>query len=104
MKIALSLLLLLHALIHVLGFVKAFGLAELKDFKEPLTKSIGLIWLVTTVNMLGFAIAYYLSLPGLNFFGWFAVILSQTLIFYYWKVAKAGTLGNLIALYILLWG
>jgi hypothetical protein len=45
MKIFFFLLILFHALIHLLGFLKGFQILELKEFTLSISKSMGLIWL-----------------------------------------------------------
>jgi hypothetical protein len=104
MKIAFTLILLLHALIHILGFLKAFGFAELKEFKEPIAKGYGLLWLLAMFSIAGFVWSFYQDLAWLPYVGWGSLLLSQTLVFIFWKDAKAGTVGNLLILYLLLWG
>lgn len=104
MKIAFTIVLVLHALIHVLGFLKAFSLAELKAFKQEVAKVFGVLWLLATFLMGAFAIAYFTSSPWSAFLGWLALILSQVLIVRFWKDAKAGTVGNLLLLYVLIMG
>ena len=42
MRSVLAVLLVLHGLIHLLGFAKAFGFAELNQLKEPISRSMGL--------------------------------------------------------------
>jgi len=37
MRIALAVLLAIHALIHLMGFLKAFGLAELPQLTLPIS-------------------------------------------------------------------
>lgn len=96
MKTALFILILLHGLIHVLGFVKGFDLAPLEQFKLPIGKPAGLLWLIATVLMVATALLYLLNVSW-----WWAValpslLLSQVLIIVFWADAKAGTIPNVI--------
>ncbi|MBL0133464.1 MAG: hypothetical protein IPP79_05340 [Chitinophagaceae bacterium] len=52
LKIVLAVFILLHAMIHLMGFAKAFQFAELKQLTLPISKSMGLIWLITTLVFL----------------------------------------------------
>jgi hypothetical protein len=45
MQYVLTALLLLHGLIHLLGFSKAYQLAELKEFMKPVSRPAGILWL-----------------------------------------------------------
>lgn len=96
MKAAFFILILLHGLIHVLGFVKGFDLAPLEQFKLPIGKRAGLLWLVATVLMVATALLYLFNVSW-----WWAValpalLLSQVLIVVFWADAKAGTIPNVI--------
>jgi len=39
-------LLLLHGLIHLMGFAKAFGYAELPQLTQPISREWGVLWLL----------------------------------------------------------
>jgi len=45
MKIVLIIFLVLHGLIHVMGFAKAFELAELNQLKKTVSKNDCVVWL-----------------------------------------------------------
>ncbi|MHA7130646.1 DUF6920 family protein [Algoriphagus namhaensis] len=103
-RIALVLLILIHAAIHLFGFLKAFGLASFDTISEPISRGQGILWLV---------VALAFSLSGLlAFFKWeiwrilaaLAILCSQILIFQFWSDAKFGTLPNLIILLAALLG
>jgi hypothetical protein len=49
MKIAFFLIVLLHGLIHLFGFVKGFELREVKELTLPISKTLGVVWLTTTL-------------------------------------------------------
>lgn len=91
-------ILLVHALIHLMGFVKAFKLADIPQLTLPISKPMGILWLLTAIL---FAIAVLLLFFQNNIW-WMvaipAVILSQTLIFGTWQDAKFGTIANIIAI------
>lgn len=89
-------ILLAHALIHLMGFVKSFKLADIQQLTQPISKSMGVGWLLSAV-LLAVAVAllilkkdtwWMVAIP--------AVILSQILIFTVWQDAKFGTIANVI--------
>jgi hypothetical protein len=102
MKIIFLINVLFHGLIHFLGFVKAFGLKEVKELTLPISKPAGIVWLIATVLFLTYALLYFLNHKQAWLFGLLAVIISQILIFYFWKDARFGTLPNLMVLLVAL--
>ena len=46
MTVVFAVVLVVHGLIHVLGFVKAFGLADLPQLTQPVSPSLGVLWLL----------------------------------------------------------
>jgi hypothetical protein len=96
MRIAFLILIILHGLIHLLGFVKGFGLAEVKELSLAISKPVGLIWLTTALLFLLYGISWWTNFKFSWLIGILAVIVSQVLIIIYWKDAKAATLPNLI--------
>ena len=102
MKVLFLIIVLMHGLIHSLGFVKAFCLKEVKELTLPISKPIGIVWLSATVLILIYALLYYINHKQAWLFGLVSVIISQLLIFYFWKDARFGTLPNLIILAVAL--
>lgn len=98
MRIALIILIGIHGIIHLFGFLKAFGISEFNAINQPISKTSGLFWLVT---FLLFSTALILLLIRSDYWwfcGWPALITSQILIFNYWSDTKYGTIANLIIL------
>jgi hypothetical protein len=97
-------LLVLHGLIHLMGFVKAFGLAELPQLTQPIPKAMGVLWLVAAAAF----IATAAMLVGAARLWWagamLAVALSQIAIAASWRDAKFGTLANVIVLTAVAYG
>ncbi len=98
MRIAFTVLMALHGLIHLIGPVKAFGWATVAQIRQPITVTSGLLWLLAAGLLICAAITlasstrwwWYLALPG--------VLISQLLIGQLWADAKFGTLANLVIL------
>lgn len=98
MRIALIILIGIHGIIHLFGFLKAFGISEFNAISKPISKTYGIFWLIT---LLLFIITIILFLVYSNYWwlsGFLAVIISQILVFNYWSDAKFGTLANVIIL------
>ena len=45
-----------HALIHLLGFLKAFQLAEINQLTQNISKPMGILWLIALILFLAAAI------------------------------------------------
>lgn len=111
-KLIFVIILLIHGLIHLLGFIYEWKLAAIKQFTGKtmfragpgLKKILGIVWLVILVLFIFTALLYIIN----NEYWWalsiVSVILSQLLIIFYWKDAKAGTILNIIILLVSLVG
>ncbi|MBK8504752.1 MAG: hypothetical protein IPL46_22605 [Saprospiraceae bacterium] len=98
MRYLLSSIIVIHGLIHLMGFAKAFGYAELPQITRYLSKGMGILWLLTTLFFLITAISFVLRKDFWWMSGLIAVILSQTLIFLSWESSKFGSIANIIIL------
>ncbi|MGM0588079.1 MAG: hypothetical protein ACQETE_06690 [Bacteroidota bacterium] len=97
-KLVVSFIILLHGLIHLLGFVKAFNLAPVDQLTQSISKPVGLLWLVSSVLFLLVLMLYWTQHEWWWMAGALAVTLSQILIILSWSDAKFGTLANIIIL------
>lgn len=99
-----AVLLLVHGLIHLLGFVKAFGLASLRGLPIAISRPAGAAWLAAAILCVVAAIA----ILGAARWWWAitlaAAVLSQALVISAWAEAKAGTAVNLVALAVAVYG
>ncbi len=102
MRIVFLIIVLLHGFIHSLGFVKAFGINEVKELTIPVSKFSGIIWLVASILFLVYAWLFYQNSKHAWIVGLVSVILSQILVFYFWNDAKFGTIPNVIILVVAL--
>jgi hypothetical protein len=89
-------ILVTHGLIHMMGFAKAFGLANLPHLKSPVTRQAGSIWLFATMLFLITAVGFLLKKEWWPVIAVFAVVVSQVIIILSWKDARFGSVGNLI--------
>lgn len=96
MRNALTLLIGLHGLIHLLGPAKAFGWGSVAQLRQPIGAATGLLWLLASGLLICAALAL---LSGARWWWWAAlpgVMLSQLLIGQAWGDAKFGTIANII--------
>jgi len=98
MRIAFLILLIIHGLIHLLGFVKAFGLSEVKQLTQTISQPFGVIWLLAFIFFVIAAIMFAFKNSHWWWFGLIAVATSQILIVFFWHDAKFGTIANVIIL------
>lgn len=89
-------LLIIHALIHLLGFFKAFQLAEINQLTQNISKPIGMLWLIALLLFLATAIQFISNHDLWWVTAIAAVILSQVLIIMFWQDAKFGTVMNVV--------
>jgi hypothetical protein len=94
----------LHGLIHVMGFVKGFGLADLPQLTQPISRALGFVWLFAGLLCLVAAFSGWLWPQGWWLIGFIALVLSQTVIIGSWADAKFGTLINLLLLMAVIHG
>lgn len=99
MRFVLVALLAIHGLIHFMGFVKAFGLAALPQLALPISRPIGIAWLLAGLLFLVAAVLLGVGTRGTwALFGLVAIVLSQYAIARSWGDAKVGTAANLLVL------
>lgn len=98
MRIVFLLVVLFHGLIHLLGFIKGFGLKEIRELTLPVSKPLGVIWISATLLFLTYAVLYLLHSKYAWIIGIVAVVVSQILIILFWKDAKFGTIPNILIL------
>lgn len=98
LKIFLLVVIFIHALIHLLGFLKAFQLAEINQLTQHISKPIGILWLIALILFLATAIQLISNYNPWWITGIIGVILSQVLIILFWQDAKFGTIPNVIIL------
>lgn len=87
-----------HGAVHGIGFAKAFGLADLQQLTQPISRPMGLLWLLAGLSTLASLVALFVWPSGWWMIGAAAVLLSQLAIVSAWRDAKLGTLGNLVLL------
>ncbi len=102
MKILFIVVVVIHALIHIMGFVKAFNLAELSQLTKPISKILGVIWMATALLFLTALVLFLLKDDKWWIVGFIAIAISQIVITNSWSDAKWGTIANIIILLFVL--
>lgn len=85
-----------HGLIHLLGFAKAFGLAQLPQLTQPISRPGGVAWLAAGLLVLAASVALVAWPRGGWAIGAAAVVASQLVIVLAWHDAKLGTVANAV--------
>ena len=96
MKFIFLLLVMIHGIIHFLGFVKGFELKEVRELTLPITKLSGLVWFIAAILFLVYGILMFFDIRYAWITALLAVVLSQILIILFWKDAKFGTIPNIL--------
>jgi hypothetical protein len=99
MRIVFVLLLIVHGVIHFMGFAKAFQWGNMVQFTKEISRPMGILWFFVGLLFLLTALGMFLRKEWWPYLGIAAVVLSQGLIFTVWADAKYGTIANVIILF-----
>ena len=97
LKYIIAFIILMHGLIHFMGFAKAFGYGNITQLGE-VSKPMGSLWLITAFLFIAVTILLLLKKDVWAITAIIAIILSQILIISAWKDAKFGTIANVTLL------
>lgn len=95
-------MIMVHGLIHLMGFMKAFDLAKIPQLTANISKPVGLAWLAAFALFLFSSGLFIAKKEWWWLFAFIAVILSQILIITSWQDAKFGTIPNIIILLVVI--
>jgi hypothetical protein len=84
----------LHGLIHAMGFAKAFGYAELPQLTQPISREMGVLWLLAGGLVVATAVMMAAGSRSTWIVGAVALVVSQVIILSAWRDAWAGTAAN----------
>lgn len=98
MRIALAALLVLHGVLHLLGFAKGVGLAEVAALKLPIGRVAGVLWLLAALGFATSAVLLFVDPTRWWLAGLPTLVLSQVLIVLAWSDARFGTIANVVVL------
>jgi hypothetical protein len=89
-------LLLAHGAIHLVGFANAFGIGKIEYLTQPLSRPLGILWLLAALAFFASAALLSRSSRDWSIAATPAVVLSQILILSCWSETKIGTIANVI--------
>jgi len=104
MRWALVGVLVVHGLIHLMGVAKAFGLADLPQLTQPISRAWGLAWLLAAGLVVVTAAMLAAGARGYWLLGAVALVASQLVIGSAWRDAWAGTAANVLLLLVVAHG
>ena len=105
-RVAALLLLIVHGLIHLIGPLGIWELAELPemtgetilDLSPAVTNVLAFAWLAALALFLAAGVALFIRQPRWRWVALGAAVVSQALIVVWWPDASAGTLANALVL------
>src|SRR5690606_33508808 len=97
-RVVLIVLVLLHGLMHLLGFYRSFSHKGIVSIKKRISKPHGWLWFICALLFIltGFFIIFKVN--GWIYFIMAALLISQVLIWLSWREARYGTIINLAIL------
>jgi len=98
MRLTIIILSILHAFIHLPGFVKGFGIAETRELSLPISRNWGMLWLAAFLLLVAAAIFLLLKFRYWWILMFGGILLSQLLVICFWSDARWGTIPNVILL------
>lgn len=103
MRFVVFALIVIHAGLHLLGFVKAFDLAAVPQL-GPVSRGAGVLWLAAALLMAAAAGCWLWAPRAFWWVGLVALVLSQVAIFGAWSDARAGTVANVLVGLVVIYG
>jgi hypothetical protein len=97
-RIIVAILVLFHGMILSMGFVKAFGYADIKTITGQISRPMGITWLLAALLFTISAVRLFANKPAWWVIAVPATILSQAAITQSWHDAKFGTIVNFVIL------
>jgi hypothetical protein len=100
LKYFFAFVMLVHGLIHFMGFAKAYNYGNITQLTKYISKSAGSIWFITAMLFIVAVVLFLLKKESWLYFGIIAAVISQILIITVWKDARFGTIINIIVLFV----
>lgn len=104
MRIALAVVLVMHALLHLMGFVKAFGLVPVTQLTVPISRSMGVVWFAGAILLIAAAVTLFAAPKWFWLLAVAGVVASEVAIAYSWRDARFGTAANVLMLFAGVYG
>ncbi len=100
LKYIFSFLMLIHGLIHFMGFAKAYSFGNITQLTKEISKANGLLWLATALFFIIATMLFLLKKDNWLYIVAIAAVISQILIVASWQDAKFGTIVNVIVMFV----
>lgn len=106
LKYFFAFIILIHGLIHMMGFAKAYNSGNITRLSKDISKPVGIFWLITACFFIAATVFFLFKKESWPYIAILAAIISQLLIITVWKDAKFGTIANIIILLVAIatWG
>jgi hypothetical protein len=98
LRFLLFLVIVLHGLIHLMGFAKAFHFGNMTQLTREISRTAGIAWLMAALLFVVAGVLFLMKKDWWWAAGVAGVVFSQYLIFTVWQEAKFGTVANVIIL------
>jgi hypothetical protein len=102
-KYLFAVVVIIHGLIHLVGYSRSFHYSEIKNITESVSKPVGLLWMLSCMLFIATAILFLLQKDYWWMLAISAVVLSQVVILTNWKNAKYGSIMNILILLFTFW-
>ena len=99
LKYFFAFILLIHGLIHFMGFAKAYNYGNITQITKYISKPLGALWLINAILFIVAVLLFLLKKESWSYIAIIAAVISQILIITVWKDAKFGTILNIIILF-----
>lgn len=100
LKYFFAFIILIHGLIHFMGFAKAFGYGNITQLTKYISKTNGLLWFLVAILFVMATVLFLLKKESWPYLAIIAAVISQILIITVWKDAKFGSIANIIILIV----
>ena len=100
LKYLFAFILLVHGLIHLMGFAKAYNYGNITQLTKDISKVSGLLWLFVAILFVVTTLLFLLKKESWPYIAIVAGVISQILIISVWKDAKFGSILNIIILFV----
>lgn len=104
MKYIFSILIFLHGAIHLMGFLKAYKLAQIEQLNADISRISGILWLLSCILFLASGITYLAKVDWWYILAFIAILFSTYLVIMVWQDAKFGMIANILILILALIG
>jgi len=104
LKYFFAFIILIHGLIHFMGYAKAYGYGNITQLTKYISKTNGLLWFFVAILFVVATVLFLLKKERWAYIAIAAAIISQILIITVWKDARFGTIANVIILIVAIAG